>query len=157
MYRDVGFSNESDMLGLTDLDLCWEKSGILFRTNDQIIMHERKPKFFIEPSKILSGKEINFYSYKTPLLGRTKKVLGTMGFSFPLTEQNNRSQKDTLLSTLSPREKQCLAYYLKGKTAKETAHLLKLSYRTIEDYFTSIKNKLCCRNKRDLISLFIFK
>lgn len=56
---------------------------------------------------------------------------------------------------LSAREQECVRYFLQGKTAKETAYLLNLSYRTIEEYFTNIKKKLHCRNKRDLIDLFI--
>jgi len=58
-----------------------------------------------------------------------------------------------ILDKLSAREKQVLKYFLLGKTAKETAALVDLSYRTIECYFTNIKRKLNIRYKRDLFSM----
>jgi len=54
---------------------------------------------------------------------------------------------------LSYRERQCLRCLIDGKTAKETAALYKLSARTIESHFEKIKQKLNCRNKRELFSL----
>lgn len=57
------------------------------------------------------------------------------------------------IAHLSPREKECLQYYLQNYTAKETAILMGLSYRTVEEYFTNIKKKLGYRYKRDLLNL----
>lgn len=51
---------------------------------------------------------------------------------------------------LSEREKECMRQLIVGKTAKETAAHMNLSFRTIEYYFENIKNKLCCLNKREL-------
>jgi hypothetical protein len=42
---------------------------------------------------------------------------------------------------LSSQEKKCLFYLAEGKTAKETATLLRLSSRTVESYLEHIKNK----------------
>lgn len=56
------------------------------------------------------------------------------------------------LAKLSKRQEQCLYYFLKGKTAKETAQLLNLSHRTVEEYLNHLKKKLGCRTKRDLLS-----
>jgi steroid delta-isomerase-like uncharacterized protein len=53
---------------------------------------------------------------------------------------------------LSRRERECLEFLLQGKTAKETAAILALSYRTIESYFENIKKKLKCSNKGQLFS-----
>ncbi len=44
-------------------------------------------------------------------------------------------------SLLSKRERQCLHCLLRGKTAKETAKTLKLSYRTVEYYFRDLQRK----------------
>ncbi len=65
------------------------------------------------------------------------------------TEINNSFKQASLLSQ---REKDCMKYMLEGKTAKETALCLKLSFRTIEYYFENIKNKLTCYRKRDLFA-----
>ena len=42
---------------------------------------------------------------------------------------------------LTPREEQCLQLYRLGKTAKETARILSLSPRTVEEYLNNIKAK----------------
>jgi len=52
---------------------------------------------------------------------------------------------------LSSRERQCLKLLIENKSAKETAHTLKLSRRTIEYYFENIKNKLACWNKQEVL------
>ncbi len=52
---------------------------------------------------------------------------------------------------LRTREAQCLFYSANGYSAKEVAHLLKLSPRTIETHLENIKTKLNCRNKLELI------
>ncbi len=55
------------------------------------------------------------------------------------------------LTRLSPREQQCLDLFQEGKSAKMTAGILGLSHRTVEHYFESIKNKLGCASKQDLL------
>lgn len=62
-----------------------------------------------------------------------------------------------LFNLLSAREQECIRYFLQGKTAKETASALGISYRTIEEYFTNIKKKLGCKSKRDLLNIFVKK
>jgi len=54
---------------------------------------------------------------------------------------------------LSKREKQCIKYLVDGKTAKESAALLRLSPRTVEFYLENIKNKLFCVNKQQVYSV----
>lgn len=51
----------------------------------------------------------------------------------------------------TPREEQCLIQLTQGKSAKEVAKALKISHRTVESYLESIKQKLGCRNKFELI------
>ena len=54
---------------------------------------------------------------------------------------------------LSSRERQCLKLLLQNHTAKESAHILGLSHRTVEGYFENIKNKLSCATKREVLAL----
>lgn len=58
-----------------------------------------------------------------------------------------------LLEQLSEREKQCIKLLLEGRTAKESAGILKLSHRTVEFYFENIKNKLSCSSKQEIFQL----
>lgn len=59
------------------------------------------------------------------------------------------------IDLLTPRELECGKWLVLGKTAEETAAILGLSRRTIEDYLASMKVKLRCSNKVQLaIKLF---
>lgn len=51
---------------------------------------------------------------------------------------------------LSPREVECGKWLILGKTAEETATILGLSKRTVEDHLASMKLKLGCNNKVQL-------
>jgi DNA-binding NarL/FixJ family response regulator len=48
------------------------------------------------------------------------------------------------------REWQCLAYFLRGHTAKQTAEALFLSARTVESHLINIKQKTCLRTRQEL-------
>ncbi|MFC3909738.1 helix-turn-helix transcriptional regulator [Legionella dresdenensis] len=72
---------------------------------------------------------------------------------------NNQPNREIILQTLlSPAhqlltasEIQCAELILQGKTAKEIAKEMCLSYRTIEDRIDSLKNKFNAKNKAELI------
>lgn len=161
MYNAVGLSHESDMLGLTDFDLCWEKLGHLFKRNDDIVMHERKSKVFIEPSQTITGKILNFCTHKQPLLGNRNKILGTIGLAVnQIGSVSSIPQHGLVLSTpisinekiyLSKRYKEIANYLILGKTSKEIAKCLDLSFRTIEFYIAIIKKKFDVTTKSQLI------
>ena len=51
----------------------------------------------------------------------------------------------------------CLFYLLRGKSSKQTAAILKISHRTVEQYLEQLKNKFTCETKADLIELAISK
>ncbi len=48
---------------------------------------------------------------------------------------------------ITPREMECGRWLILGKTAGETATILGLSRRTVEDHLASMKIKLDCSNK----------
>lgn len=59
---------------------------------------------------------------------------------------------------ISSRELQCFENILCGKTAKQTAEILSVSPRTVEEHITNLKDKLNCRYKRDLFTYsYLFK
>ena len=60
--------------------------------------------------------------------------------------------KDTKLNlTLSVKQSECLKLLLQSYSAKEIAKNMDLSYRTVEHYIENIRNKLNCRNIKELI------
>jgi DNA-binding CsgD family transcriptional regulator len=50
-------------------------------------------------------------------------------------------------STLSPRERECLGLAFRGLTARETAHVLKCSDRTVNYHLANAMGKLKVDNK----------
>lgn len=56
---------------------------------------------------------------------------------------------------LTYKEAECLNWYARGMTIKETAKLLNLSHKTIESYLDKIKIKLACSNKTSLTNMAI--
>jgi DNA-binding CsgD family transcriptional regulator len=52
---------------------------------------------------------------------------------------------------LSKREMTCLKLYVEGMTAKEIAATLSLSYRTVQNYIQSVKDKMGTTNKTKLV------
>lgn len=69
------------------------------------------------------------------------------------SEDEDEQQK--LTKSLSRREKQCAYYLLKGYSAKQTAEILHLSPRTVEDYINSLKHKYACKSKLQLIQIIL--
>lgn len=54
---------------------------------------------------------------------------------------------------ISLRESECLFHLIRGKSARETGYALNLSQRTVEFYLNSLKDKLNCRKKSELIEI----
>ena len=51
----------------------------------------------------------------------------------------------------SQREGECLLYLMRGKSARETGIALNISQRTVEFYLYSLKDKLHCRKKSEIV------
>jgi DNA-binding CsgD family transcriptional regulator len=64
-----------------------------------------------------------------------------------------KMQERHLLSDLSQRECDCMSFFLRGQTVKETAQILNLSPRTVESHLKHIKNKLGIKEKREIFQL----
>ena len=65
---------------------------------------------------------------------------------------NLRSLSTSNAASLTAREIEVMNCLLDGKTAKETARQLYISFRTVEKHFENIRIKLGCKNKQGLIS-----
>ena len=67
--------------------------------------------------------------------------------------QNQLTTK--IKQSFSKREIECLYYLMKGKTARETSIHLNLSPRTVEYYLDTLKEKLACRKKSEIIEIVL--
>ena len=69
-------------------------------------------------------------------------------------EKSNDSthSKPSNIIHFTPRELDCIPLLIQGFTARDIAHYLGISHRTVEDYISLLKQKLNARNKSELIS-----
>ena len=58
---------------------------------------------------------------------------------------------------ISEQQAICLKHLSQGKSAKEIAREMDISYRTVEVYIAQLKEKLECDSSKDLISLYLSK
>lgn len=56
-------------------------------------------------------------------------------------------------SYITPQERECISKLPLGLTTKQIAHILKISPRTVEQYFERVKTRVGCLSKLDLIQL----
>jgi DNA-binding CsgD family transcriptional regulator len=128
----------------------------------------------IENAVFLDNLSFNRYdvmSFKQPLYDRYNTVIGIFGLSFILNAQNeflislittklalNQTLHDCIYQKnelkkykLTARQLDCLYYLVQGKTAKQIANLLQLSYRTVEHHISAIKTKYRCGSRSELI------
>jgi len=167
------------VLGKDDFDIFAEPIAEKFRANDISVIRSGRETWQEEKVTSACGKVLTHVSFKKPLLDDSKNIIGVIGMTFtnsilkPSKEiitnvnklklnshfsVNSAIEKDKLqcdsIPGLSRREQQCLYHFARGKTAKETALLLNLSFRTVEAYIFNLKKKLGCRHKRDLLKLY---
>lgn len=115
----------------------------LYLNNFEII--ERFCKFFAHESKPLIKKVME----KPIFINEERK-----GELIPESSvDQSYHDKNAIILKLSKRERECFDYFVSGKTAKETARFLGISYRTVEEYFANIKKKSGCLYKRNLLEL----
>lgn len=108
----------------------------------------------------LSGQTIYQFNYENKveqvwqswdMLGLLKQI-GSRTSSVPVHENKATENLMKKWLVLSEKERECIKYLVQGKTAKETAKHMHLSYRTVEYYFENIKNKVNCYKKRELFA-----
>lgn len=164
---DAGFCNSADLKNLTDLDFTFLKNGEAqkIQDRDKEVFKKNISTLSIGSFTLYNKKQALDISIKNPITSKfSKKIIGVMTCAFVLEEGSslyenqlhiNRPIKfqDSIDKKLSMREKQCLELYLSGSSTNETAVILGLSHRTIEDYINNIKKKFHCRRKRDLLKL----
>ncbi len=124
--------NESTFNYISNLDVLKKFNSFFTREMSSVIK-----KMHSEGFNLKAAKEINFFERKEGL---------------PLAAKDKISQDFLkMISPLSPQEERCLDLFRSGYSAQATASIMNLSRRTVEHYFESIKNKLGCYSKWDLL------
>lgn len=166
-----GIDSEQDALAKTIAHFAHATTARRAMHHSRIVMHSEKTCIFDEEVRCKNNQIVQSISIKAPWY-EEDQVVGILGFSIDIQKQHlaqslnlisqlgllnghNRTfnpdfQLDFML--LTEREKECLELTRKGKTAKQCAQLLGLSYRTIENYLHNIKSKLNVSSKSELIA-----
>ena len=98
--RACGRERSGDVVGLTDFDVWPKELAQRYVDDDRSVMETRKQKDVEEPI-FTEGAARWFETFKTPVLDRRDKVLGTTGFSRDITERQRlgaelRGQREQL-------------------------------------------------------------
>lgn len=170
-----GVGSPLDIIGKTDRDLIWHEQAQALMTNDKIIITTENAQVWLEQAQHTDGYIANYLSHKSPLRNRRGKVIGVFGLSYVFEEDDWSVDKLTeinmivgggaldrikrYLSTLqrnkhqlTRRQLDCLFYLVQGMTAKQIAEMLALSRRTVEQHLDSIRAKLGCQLRSELIA-----
>jgi len=148
LVQDLCLADKDDFLGLKDADmpfLTLDDVNNLKKNDKQTIKADAAIRL-IEPVTLGDGTQVNLLSYKAPLITNTKKKVGIIGISMV---QNVREHID---NPLTDRQTECLLFLAKGMTIKQIAIKLALSPRTVEHYLESVKNKLDCHSRVELVA-----
>ena len=169
--KTIGFASPDELTGCTDYDLCAPATAAVVSSVDTSIIYSEQSQMLIEHVNMLNGGEFSTFSYKLPLRSHKHKVIGIFGLSFVINQEkflallSDRSGRVLLKKScihdksdayenyhLTFRQQECLWYLVKGMTIKQIASELQLSPRTIEHHIESIKNKLHCHSRSELIA-----
>lgn len=172
-----GVKNIKTLIGKTDYDFPYisEKLAELFRENDSVVIAQRQTSKFLEIYQKYNQDWVVVSTTKSPYV-KDNKILGTFGFCTILPKSilklgqlfskalRAEKQVDQVSFAIKPisdaltrRENEVLFFLLRGRTAKEIASVLSLSSRTVEHYIDSIKSKLHCKHKRELMEFSMEK
>lgn len=155
------------IIGKQDEELPWGKGYInIFKEQDKKILAGHIT--WILGRYAFADKKRIILTKKVPLLNSSQHIVGIINYISKIHHQSLHNITQTLLHAnititpellqliqslfnvnqnniaLSPREEESLYYLMQGMTAKEVGKQLGLSYRTIEYYITSIKDKFRC-------------
>ena len=167
--KRLGLANKADVIGqsLNNFDFLNAQEVEDIKLNNYAIKKTKKPKVIIEKFTFIEKVSQSMLSHKMPFYDKLGKVIGVFGLSINLNDnqslfsdlsnpvKNNSAFSFNLPSRqvkVSPRERECLYYLMRGETAKEIARRLNLSPRTIEFYIENMKKKFSCSNRIELIA-----
>lgn len=175
-----GFQSTSDSIGKSLYEVSKTDSANLLINNCTDVIVSNKIKLFDEENTRKDNTKNQFLSIKSPWYDDQCNIIGTFGCSIVLgkhpladslsllkqlgflsNDNLNPLQKDLITDPtingvyLSKREMECLRFAVRGHTAKRTAQILGISYRTVEEYLDNIKYKLGAKSKACLIEMAI--
>ena len=166
----AGQDSPRSMIGKDDFSLIWHKDAEFFRGIDsQIMKAGLKYINVIEEIDVVteSGSDKqHILITKAPIFNRNGKCTGISGSHINLSPFDNKKNDFDSRGRLrlpdnfgneylTKKEVSVLRLILLGKTSKQAARALGLSYRTIEEYTQKIKRKLQCSHKHEIHAMAV--
>ena len=170
--KECGFISMKDCLKFPWYKAFNRKSVMTSLVNDTLVVQKGVHKICEEVITFRDGPSIHTLSVRMPWYDVEGKVIGLFGCSIVLGKHsladsltkivkfgliNPRYKLSELnfnktISNLTRRESECLELILNGKSTKEIAKILDISYRTVEKHQESIKTKYGCKTIHQLVS-----
>ena len=162
----------SEVAGVAAQEFMSKEEAEITIANDQQVLNDQTTRSFIEVVQFKTQQEpFTELSIKTVMRDSANQIAGTFGISLILNdrylqESSLAFQKMNHIGTgslpllllptehqskLTPRERECIYYLIKGKTAKEIANIFNISTRTVEAHLIQIKHKLGCNTRSQII------
>ncbi|MDF1760461.1 MAG: helix-turn-helix transcriptional regulator [Coxiellaceae bacterium] len=147
--KKAGLACEIDVIGKTSDDLPWRKHARLLRSIDLEVISTRKPVMLEEQGICSENSYGRYFSVKAPICEpESKKVVGIIGVSILISSDKDKVANAT--SILSKREKECLIWLLRGRSAQQIGRMLSISNKTAESYVQKAKIKMNCDTRQEL-------
>jgi DNA-binding CsgD family transcriptional regulator len=177
----VGYpSSDASFDGVSDEKLPCKASELsdTFAKEDRIVLNTGKTMTIITLCCYGGNEWRLILGRKSPLKNKSNETIGVYGRGIDVTEcglmrttfmifvqdekrhgksRNALNQSSYLLKEtiddygLSTRESECLFFLIRGKTAKEIAQILKISFRTVEKHLERLKYKMNCFSRSEII------
>jgi DNA-binding CsgD family transcriptional regulator len=142
--------NKKDIIGMPIeqiLAYAPESAKILIQENETVRQLNQAKQFY--NSMVFNEiYHVEMITIKFPVYDKDNKIAGVFGIGHFL---NRFSFTRAHELGLAKRETECLFYILEGKSNKEIAKYMKISFRTVENYVENIKHKLNCSTKSEVI------
>lgn len=174
----LGFPSAAKLLQLTPYDIecpAQENADVFVQQNERVLS-EKSPMTLLDIHTYDNQQTKSFITIKKPIMlnddeqyvvcqcneitNETMKTLlctlnPTISHITPLTNISYQIVDQDSHQHFTQRQKEILYLAARGKTAKESAQILRLSYRTIEGYLDIIKDKLGVFTKKEVIEYAI--
>lgn len=89
----TGFTDSKAVVGKTDFDFAWKDQAERIQENDRFVMQNNQMVSFEERAKLADDTMHIFLTQKTPLRGKSEKIIGLLGVSLDITELKNIQKK----------------------------------------------------------------
>lgn len=165
----AGQDSPHAMIGKTDDQMPWRQLADYFRAGDQAILDgQGLERLLVQEKEIMADRTADILVTERQLLDRSGKCIGVIGHFVDISghilvktrEEWALSDSGTICLgekfdniELTKEEVRVMEQYISNLSAKEIGRKLEKSHRTIEAQIESIKKKLQCKSKADVVAI----